>query len=108
MSSSTQTGTPSSTGVPALPFEIHRVWVSKIENTFSSLRDRLALEKTAFHMVDLPHGMPEIVLDVHEFPRCRTMQGQIRERRLHALHKITAALEIRLDPLRTGPAMAFG
>ena len=60
---------PESTGVPALPFEIHRVWLSKIENTFSSCGS-LALEKTALHMVDLPHGMPEIVLDIHEFPRC--------------------------------------
>ena len=29
------TGTPSSTGRPALPFEIHRVCGSKMENTFS-------------------------------------------------------------------------
>ena len=68
------------------------------------LRDRLALEKTALHMVDLPHGMPEIVLDVHEFPGCCTTQVQIRERRLRALHKIAAALGIRLDPFRTGAA----
>ena len=30
-----QTGTPNSTGRPALPFEIHRVCGSKMENTFS-------------------------------------------------------------------------
>ena len=30
------TGTPNSTGQPALPFEIQRVCGSKIENTFSS------------------------------------------------------------------------
>ena len=29
-------GTPSSTGVPALPLETHRVCSSKIEKTFSS------------------------------------------------------------------------
>ena len=90
--------------MPALPFEIHRVWLSKIENTFLVLRDRLALEKTALHMVDLPHGMPEIVLDIHEFPRCCTTQSQFLERRLYALHKIAAALEVRLDVFRTGPA----
>ena len=34
MSSTTQTATPSSTGRPALPFEIQRVCGSKMENTF--------------------------------------------------------------------------
>ena len=38
--------------VAALPFEIRRVRVSKIKNTFSFLRDRLTIEKTALHRVD--------------------------------------------------------
>ena len=58
------TGTPSSTGRPALHFEIHRVCGSKDGEHLFVLWDCLALEKTPIDLVDLPHSVHDEVRDL--------------------------------------------
>ena len=59
-SSTTQTATPSSTGRPALPFEIQRVCGSKMENTFVLVRNPLSLQQTPVDLVDLASRVVDV------------------------------------------------
>ena len=52
----TETGTPSSTGVPALPFDTQRVCSSKIEKTFGDEDDPAVVDHVEVLAVGHPVG----------------------------------------------------
>ena len=107
-----QTGTPSSTGRPALPFEIHRatclafrdpprVRLKDGEYLFV-LWDCLALEKTPVDLVDLPHSVQGEVLDLICLLGRNPLCCQFHNECLSATDKFSAEFKIRLDILSTG------
>ena len=54
------TGTPSSTGVPALPLETQRVCSLENGKDLLLVRNRLgATQKTPLHLVNLPPGVSD-------------------------------------------------
>ena len=53
------TGTPSSTGVPALPLETQRVCILENGKDLLLVRNRLATQKTPLHLVNLPPGVSD-------------------------------------------------
>ena len=103
-SSSAQTGTPSSTGHPTLPFGIQRVCGPDMENTFSLCGMVSATQQAAVHLVDLALRAQQEVPDPRDGEGWRAVHGQRGQAGPGAPDGRAAGREVSLHPLRAGAA----